>query len=107
VVFTLSYKDKEDSLRQSIARGINTPDQMIVKSQAYTDSVTKVPGNRYVLRFDRHDLDATTQKIITSCYAVFQVPGTVTQAQLDVVVATFKAGIAHADYVAGVLNNEK
>jgi hypothetical protein len=107
VVFTLSYKDKAESLRQSVARGINTPDRMIVRSQAYVDSVTKVPGNRYTLRFDRHDLDANNAKIISSAYVVLMVPETVTTAQLDVLVATFKAGIAHADYVAGVLNNEK
>jgi hypothetical protein len=107
VVFTLSYKDKNESLRQSSARGINTPDQMIVRSQPYTDSVTKVPGTRYVLRFDRHDLDANLAKIISSAYVVFQVPSTVTTVQHDVLVATLKAGIAHADYVAGVLNNEK
>lgn len=107
VVFTLSFKDKEESQRQSIARGITTPDQMIVKSQDYTDSKTKVPGKRYTLRFDRHDLDASNQKIISSAYCVFQVPSTVTSAQYDVLVATFKAAVAHADYVAGVLNDEK
>lgn len=107
VVFTLSFKDKEESLRQSTARGINTPDKMIVKSQDYVDSVTKVAGKRYTLRFDRHDLDASNAKIVSSAYVVFQVPGTVTTVQYDVLVATFKAAIAHADYVAGVLNNEK
>lgn len=107
VVFTLAYKDKEESLRQSTARDINTPDKMIVRSQAYVDSVTKVPGRRYTLRFDRHDLDANNAKIVSSAYVVFMVPETVTSTQLNVLVATFKAAIAHADYVTGVLNDEK
>jgi hypothetical protein len=107
VVHALSYKDKAESLRQSVARGITTPDRMFVRSQAYTDSVTKVAGNRYTMRFDRHDFDANNAKIISSAYVVFMVPETVTTAQFDVLVATFKAAIAHADYVTGVLNNEK
>lgn len=107
VVHELSYKDKNESLRQSSARGINTPDQMFVRSQPYTDSVTKVPGTRFVVRFDRHDLDPSSAKIISSAYAVFLVPSTVTTAQYDVIVATFKAAIANADLVADVLNNEK
>lgn len=107
VVFKKSFDKEDESLRQSTARGINTPDQLIIKSQRYVDATTKVAGTRYVIRFDRHDLDATSQKIISSCYCVLAVPETVTQAQLDVVVATFKAGIADANLVANVLNNEK
>jgi hypothetical protein len=107
VVHDLSYKDKAESLRQSSARGINTPDRMYVRSQPYTDSVTKVPGTRYTVRFDRHDLDGNNAKIVSSAYAVFLVPETVTTAQYDVIVATFKAAIANADLVADVLNNEK
>lgn len=107
VVHELSYKDKSESLRQSTTRGINTPDKLFVRSQAYTDSVTKVPGTRYVARFDRHDTDANNAKIISSVYVVLQVPETVTTAQYDVIVATFKAAIANADFIADVLNNEK
>jgi hypothetical protein len=107
VVFKKAWDNQDQSLRQSIARGVNTPDQLIIKSQDYVDSKTKVPGRRYTVRFDRTDLDANTVSILSSCYAVIAVPSTVTQAQLDVVVATFKAGIADASLVAAVLNNEK
>lgn len=107
VVFKKSFDEKDNSLRQSTARGVNTPDQMVIRSQPYTDSATKVAGFRYTIRFDRHDLDANEQKIISSAYCVIAVPETVTQAQLDVVVATFKAAIANADLVTAVLNNEK
>jgi hypothetical protein len=107
VVHDLSYKDKNESLRQSTARGINTPDKLWVRSQPYVDSATKVAGNRYTVRFDRHDLDANNAKIISSAYVVLMVPETVTTAQYDVIVATFKAAIANADLLADVLNNEK
>lgn len=107
VVFKHSYDNKDESQRQSIARAINTPDVLIIKSQDYIDSATKVPGRRYTVRFDRHDIDANLVKIVSSAYLVIAVPSTVTQAQLDVVVATFKAGVANADLIAAVLNNEK
>jgi hypothetical protein len=37
----------------------------------------------------------------------FAVPETVTTVQYDVLVATLKAAVAHADYIAAALNNEK
>jgi hypothetical protein len=107
VVFTLSYKDADKSLRQSTARGINTPDRLIVQSQPYKDSTTKVDGTRYALKIERHDVDANLQKIISTATVTFGVPSTVTTAQFDVLVATLKAAVAHADYIAAVLNNEK
>lgn len=107
VVFKKQYDNKEESQRQSIARGINTPDQLIIRSTNYVDSVTKVPGQRFLLRFDRQDIDANLQKIISSAYLVVAVPSTVTQAQLDVLVATLKAGVADANLVADVLAGQK
>lgn len=107
VVFAKQYDLKEESARQSIARGINTPDQLIIRSTDYVDSKTKVPGQRFVIRVDRHDIDANVQKIISSAYVVFAVPSTVTQAQLDVVVATFKAAVADASLVSNVLAGQK
>lgn len=107
VVFKKTFDSKEESQRQSTTRGVNTPDIMIIKSQDYVDSVTKVPGRRFTCRVDRVDIDANVQKITTSAYFVFAVPSTVTQAQLDVVVATFRAVVADADHIEDILNNEK
>jgi hypothetical protein len=107
IVFKKTFDLKELSERQSITRGINTPDKLIIKSQDYVDTATKVPGKRYTGRFDRTDIDANLQSIVSSAYFVIAVPSTVTQAQLDVVVATFKAGVADANLVANILNNEK
>jgi hypothetical protein len=108
VVLKKNWDDPvKGSLRSSVARAINTPDLMMVKSQDYVDSVTKVAGTRYTVRLDRHDLDATNQKIISSIYAVLAVPSTVTSAQFAVLTATFKAAVADTDLFTNVLNGEK
>jgi hypothetical protein len=107
VVFAKSYDTKDESLRRSTARGINEPDDLIIKSQAYVDSKTKVAGTRYTIRFDRTDIDANLKSILQSAYLVIAVPETAVQADLDVLIATFKAGVANADLIADVLNNEK
>lgn len=107
IVFKKSYDNVDVGFRQSITRGINTPDKLIIKSQSYVDTVTKVPGLRYTGRVDRDDIDANLQKITTSMYFVVAVPSTATQAQVDNVVATFKAVVADANFVVNVLNNEK
>lgn len=107
IAFKKTYDLKDESQRQSTTRGVNTPDLLIIKSQDYVDSVTKIAGKRYTGRVDRIDIDANLQKIITSAYFVIAVPSTATQSQLDNVVATFKAVVADANFVVNVLNNEK
>jgi hypothetical protein len=107
IAFKKSFDEKDGSERQSTTRAINTPDKLIIKSQGYVDSVTKVSGTRYTGRVDRHDIDANLQPIITSAYFVIAVPITATQAQVDNVIATFKAVVADANFVTNVLNNEK
>jgi hypothetical protein len=107
IVFKKSYDLKEESLRQSTTRAINTPDKLVIKSQDYVDSATKVAGKRYTGRVDRVDIDANLQQIVTSMYFVIAVPSTAAQASVDNVVTTFKAVVADASFVANVLNNEK
>lgn len=107
VAFKKSFDEKDGSERRSTTRGINTPDVMVIKSQDYVDSKTKVSGQRFTIRFDRYDLDAENQQIITSAYLVIAVPSTVTQTQLDTVVDTFQAAVADANLITNVLNNEK
>jgi hypothetical protein len=107
VAFKKSYDNETTSLRRSTTRGINEPDDLIIRSQPYVDSKTKVSGYRYTIRFDRTDVDANLVPIVQSAYLVIAVPSTAVQADLDVLVATFKAGVANADLIAKVLNNEK
>lgn len=106
VVFAHSYDVEGRHVRISKARAINTPDIMTTQVVDYVDSKTKVPGKRYNIRFDREDLDTETRKIISSAYLVFAVPETVADAQLDVLVATFKAAVANADLIADVLDGQ-
>lgn len=107
IVFKKSFDEKDGSERQSTARGVNTPDRLIIKSQSYVDSATKVAGTRYTARVDRHDVDANVDPIITSAYLVVAVPETAAQASIDNVIATFKAVVADASFMTAVLNNEK
>jgi hypothetical protein len=106
IVFKKQFDENRGSTRQSVARGVNTPDQLIIKGQDYTDSATKVTGKRYTARVDRYDLDATNQKIVTSMYFVLAIPSTATQAQVDAVIASFKAVVADATFIVGVENGE-
>jgi hypothetical protein len=106
IVFKKSFDLKGESERQSIARGVNTPDKLIIKGQEYVDSATKVAGKRFTGRVDRHDIDASGQKIVTSMYFVLAIPATATQTQVDNVVATFKAVIADASFIVNVENGE-
>jgi hypothetical protein len=106
IVFKKSFDEKGGSERQSIARGVNTPDKLIIKGQSYVDSVTKVAGKRFTGRVDRYDIDASLKQIVTSMYFVLAVPSTATQAQIDNVVATFKAVVADASFVVAVSNSE-
>lgn len=107
IVFKKSFDSEDKSVRQSTARGINTPDQLTIRSQSYVDSSTKVPGTRFTGRIDRVDIDANLQKIVTSAYFVVAVPGTAAQASVDSVITTFKAAVADAALIAAILNNEK
>jgi hypothetical protein len=54
VVLKKTFDTKDESQRQSTTRGVNTPDLLIIKSQDYVDSVTKVAGRRFTGRVDRH-----------------------------------------------------
>lgn len=107
IVFKKSFDEKDGSERRSSARGVNTPDVMIIKSQDYVDSATKVAGRRFTGRVDRVDVDAHGVEYTTSMYFVAAVPSLAIQAQVDNVVATFKAVVADANFITGVLNNEK
>lgn len=108
VAFKQQWSDQDKgSSRISTARGINTPDFMKVRSQAYIDSTTKVPGQRFNLLFLREDLDANSQKIVSSAGVTIAVPSTVTDAQLAVMVATLKAAVADADLLTNILAGQR
>jgi len=107
IVFKKSFDTEDGSERRSTTRGINTPDLLVIRSQDYVDSKTKVSGRRYTARVDRTTIDANLAAITTSMYLVIAIPSTAQQADVDNVVTTFKAAVADANFVANVLNNEK
>jgi hypothetical protein len=107
VAFKKSFDTKDESLRRSTTRDINLPDDLIIKSQSYTDAATKVEGTRYTIRLDRWDVDTENVKYCTSAYLVIAVPGIENSTDLGVLITTFKAAVADADLIAKVLNNEK
>lgn len=106
IVFKKSWDNPDGSYRQSTARGINTPDALVIKRQSYTDSTNKVPGTRFNGRVDRYDVDANNVIIVTSAYFVIAVPQTAASTSVTDVVTTFKAVVADTNFIAGVLNGE-
>jgi hypothetical protein len=107
VVFKKSYDSKDESVRQSSARGLNTPDVLSIKSQDYTDQATKVAGRRHTISVDYHQIDAELRPIVGRAYVVLAIPETIADANVATFIATFKAAVADADLFTAVLNNEK
>lgn len=105
IEFELAHKDKADSLRRSVARGITTPDDLVIKQQDSVNSKTQVSEKRSLLRIDRTELIDGVPTTV-SVYATAVVPSNVAGASVTAVIATFKAAIADAalltDVVAGL-----
>ena len=103
VVFKKAWDTPGKSLRLSTTRGINTPDNLTISSEPYTDTVTKVPGVRYLIRVDRVDLDPLSAAYDSAAYLVIAVPSTENSTDLAVLIATFKAAVADANLITDVL----
>lgn len=76
---TLSFKlrasdIKDGSERREVSRGVNRPTIMTIRSQDATDSASKKPIKRTVLRFDRMVSGTDGQPIPVSAYLVTSVP---------------------------------
>lgn len=109
IVFAKSFDEKDGSERRSTARGINTADILTVKRQDATDSATKLATKRYLVRFDRENINAvTSQKYTTSAYFVIVVPSIAESEDVSDVVATLRAFVASTspNYITQVLNSE-
>jgi len=85
LAFKLVYSDKDGSLRREISRGVNLPEELSIKHQPYTDSATKLPGTRSVVRIDRFlDVDGEGKIAPVSAYMVVTVPQQVGVVSADV-----------------------
>jgi len=107
IVFNLSYKDRDESLRRSTARDISTPDDMLVTSKPYIDGTSKVPGTRFQVTFKQVDLDANDVLINSYVNISLSIPQTLTSARLAVLLATSRAAVAASGILEAVVNNEK
>lgn len=96
------------SLRSSSARGIFTPDKLIIWEQAYTDPETKIPGKQVQARFDRWATNSVTGKLYRqSIWVVSQISNESVAADDTALNATFKAAIADANFLTDLQNSEK
>jgi uncharacterized protein (DUF885 family) len=94
IVYAKAYDNETSSLRRSVARGVNLPDDLVVKQQAYTDSTAKLPGTRTTVHFERQNVDANLMQIKPRIYLVAEIPSTTAQADIDKLVEVFRAGVA-------------
>lgn len=109
IVFAKSFDEKDGSERRSTTRGINTPDIMSIKRQDSVEGKDKTAAKRYLVRFDRVELDAVSGKPYTvSFYTVIVVPVVAVDADVTAVVATARAFIASTspNYITQMLNSE-
>lgn len=75
LAFKLRASDISDgSERREVSRGVNLPEVMTIKSQTYTDSASKKPGRRTVLRFDRTVAGTDGNPVVVSAYLVVAAP---------------------------------
>jgi hypothetical protein len=52
--FKSKYSDASGSLRVETSRGVNLPEKLFIRSQAITDSKTKLPATLTTVVFERH-----------------------------------------------------
>jgi len=72
--FKQAFSDETGSKRNETSRGANLPEIMLVKHQDITDSATKLPARRSLLRFDRSVTLTGGTIAPVSAYVVVQVP---------------------------------
>ena len=107
IVFKKSFDTEDSSKRQDTTRGIATPDVMSIRSQYYTDSVTKVSGRRHTVRLDRTAVDSNGAPYVNSAYVVIAIPHTSATSDLTAILATFRAMVAASGLLEAVANEEK
>lgn len=72
--YVQQYSEKSGSLRREVARGPALPTELKVSHQAYVDSVTKLPGTRTLVRFDRFQALSSGVIAPVSAYVVVTRP---------------------------------
>lgn len=94
LAFNKLYDNESQSVRANVSAGVNLPREIIVRTQSYTDSTTKLPGTRTNVSVGKQVLDANNVEIAPRIYLVAEIPGTAAQGDVDELVATFRALVA-------------
>lgn len=87
LTFNLSYSDKTGSERREVSRGVNLPEVLSIKHAPYTDTATKLPGTRSLVRLDRHVAITDGRIVPVSAYLVVAVPNDALITSADVLAA--------------------
>jgi len=111
IAFVKQFDDAVGSTRQSIARGINTPDILTIKHSTFTDSGTKVGVTRHMVRFDQVNVDGEDTLFKNDVYLVLDISDKASTAQIAALLATFRAAVANVtagdDILAAIQNGER
>lgn len=94
IAYDKAFDLKEESLRLSVARGVNLPDNLRIKQVSFVDPTTKVAGTRTTVQMERVIVDANLNRLVPRIYAVAEIPSTVAQADIDKLVEVFRAAMA-------------
>lgn len=109
IVFAKSWDNESGSMRQSSARGVNTPDILSIKRQDSSNGRTGVAEKRHTVSFDRVCTDSVTGQTYTvRMYWVAVIPSLATSSDVTAIVATFRDHVAETTdgTIEEVLNNE-
>lgn len=100
IAFEMAGFETAKSTRKSVARGINTPDVLIIQHQDARDSVTDLATKRTNIRYEYWKTHTSTGKRYRVVRAVTsEVPELAETADLTAANVTFRAMVADADLI--------
>jgi len=97
LTFAQKWSDESGSFRNEVSRGANLPTELRIAHSKYTDSKTKLPGTRSLVRFDRTVAGSAGNPVVLSAYVVVTVP-----TDTGIVNADITAVVGH---LLGLLDN--
>lgn len=75
------------SYRREVSRGVNLPEVLTIRHQAYVDSATKKPGVRSLIRLDRYVTGSDGNPVAVGCHLVVTTPSDALIVSADVLAA--------------------
>lgn len=107
IEFRKSYDDSSSSIRQSSARGVNTPDRLTIRETKSKNDLGQQCVRRlvHVGRVDKNTATGTLGRV--EMYAILSIPVDAESAAVNATLATFRSVIAEAGLLEAVLNSER